>query len=134
MQSAPRLEPFGATEPSSPPIAAVTARPRLWVDRAAGVVVRAGGIVVIVSLVAILVFLIAETSPLFRGADVVPGRALAAGDGSIAALLVEPRLSHLAALDADGRLRAYPLAGGAAELDAALPGGAPRAVRAMPEE
>ena len=58
MQSAPRLEPLGASAPRSPPLAAVTARPRLWADRAAGVVVRAGGILVIVSLVAILVFLI----------------------------------------------------------------------------
>jgi ABC-type uncharacterized transport system permease subunit len=97
MQSAPRLEPFGATAPRSPPLAAVTARQRLWADRAAGVIVRGGGILVIVSLVAILVFLVAETAPLFRGASVSPGRALAAGDGAIAALLVEPRLSHVAA-------------------------------------
>jgi len=134
MESAPRLDPFGATAPRSPPIAAVTARPRLWVDRGAAVVVRAGGILVIVSLVAILVFLVVETSPLFRGADVAPGRALAAGDGSIAALLVEPRLSHLAALDADGHLRVYPLGGGSPELDVTLGGGGARAARAMTEE
>jgi phosphate transport system permease protein len=134
MQSAPRLEPFGASAPRSPPLAAVTARPRLWADRAAGVVVSAGGIAVIVSLVAILVFLVAETAPLFQGARVAPGRALAAGDGSIGALLVEPRLSHVAAADADGHVRVYPLGGGAAELDTAFPGGVPRAIANVPGE
>ena len=134
MQSVPRVEPFGASAPRSPPLAAVTARPRLWADRAAGVVVSAGGIAVILSLVAILVFLVAETAPLFRGATVAPGRALAASDGTIAALFVEPRLSHVAAADADGHVRVYPLGGGPAELETAFAGGAPRAVASVPGE
>jgi phosphate transport system permease protein len=116
MQPAARLEPPAESPPRAPP--AVTSPRRLWTDRAARVVVGAGGIAVIASLVAILVFLVVETAPLLRSARVTSGEALAAGEGGAArAIAIEPRASQLALADADGRVRAYALDGGAPTLD-----------------
>jgi phosphate transport system permease protein len=95
------------------PISAVTARPRLWLDRAAGWVVRAGGLAVVLSLVAILVFLVVQTAPLLRGAQVTTGPVYAAAEHGAGALLVDSYVSQLVALRPDGSARVYPLAGGA---------------------
>jgi phosphate transport system permease protein len=122
MEPALRLDPEPPPR-APPPPRAVTSYWRLWLDRAAGGVVRAGGMLVVASLVAILVFLVIETAPLVRSARVEPEGALATPDLAAGALLVEPRLSQLAAMTADGELRAYPLGGEAVSLD--VPAAAP---------
>ncbi|HTO07348.1 MAG TPA: ABC transporter permease subunit [Myxococcota bacterium] len=101
----------------------MTSRRRLWLDRAAAVVVRAGGILVVASLIAILVFLVLETAPLLRSASVSPLGALATPELAAGALVVEPRMSQLAAMGGDGHLRVYSLDGGETSLD--VPAAAP---------
>ena len=115
------MEPHAEAPPRAPPHAAVTSRARLWVDRAAAGVVRAGGILVVASLVAILVFLVVETEPLFRSARVTPEQALPVPEGPVAAVAVEPGLSHLATAQPDGHVRVFALDGGALALDLAPP-------------
>jgi phosphate transport system permease protein len=130
MEPAPRFDP--RMEPPPPPHEAVTAKPRLWLDRAAGWVVRGGGIGVGLALVAILVFLVVETAPLLRGARVDAGAAVALPDGAPVALAVEERLSQIAAASADGHIRVYDAADGVLQLDVAPGAAAPLAVSGTP--
>ena len=123
MEPAVRLDPRAEPLRAHAPAQAVTSRGRLWLDRAAGLVVRGGGILVVASLIAILVFLVIETSPILRGARVAPLGAVATPEGNAGALVVEPRLSHLAQASADGHVRVYDLESGGLALD--LPPGAP---------
>src|SRR5215468_7507180 len=112
MQPALRHDPSAEAPPTAPPPAqAVTSRQRLWLDRAAAVVVRAGGILVVASLIAILVFLVVETAPLLRSARVAPVGSMATPELTAGALVAEPRLSQLAAMGGDGHLRVYPMDG-----------------------
>src|SRR5262245_29845322 len=118
MEPAVRLEPRAEPPPRAPPPPqAVTSRRRLWLDRAAGRVVRAGGILVVASLIAILVCLVLETAPLFTSARGTPARAIPMPNQSARAFAVEPRASYLAAAGADGHVRVLALATGEIALD-----------------
>jgi len=134
MEPAPRVEPRPESLLGAPPAQAVTSRPRLWADRAAGVVVRAGGIAVGLSLVAILAFLVVETAPLLRGARVEAGKETTLSAGQPAAVAAEERLSQIAGVSADGHVRVYDAADGSVRLDVAPAPSAPLAVAGVPGE
>ena len=132
MEPAPRVETRADLHRS--PGQAVTSRPRLWLDRAAGWVVRAGGIGVGLSLVAILAFLVIETAPLLRAARVAAGTALALPSGQPLALAAEERLSQIAGASADGHVRVYDASTGAVQLDVAPAPDAPLSVTGVSGE
>ena len=87
----------------------VTPKRRLIADRLARWVVSAGGLAIIASILGILVFIVAEVWPLTRPARVQALRPLPLPGPPAGALIADEYRTHVAALGADGKVRAVRL-------------------------
>jgi phosphate transport system permease protein len=105
-----------------------TAPRRLLADRLSRLFIAGGGIAIVASILGILAFIAIEVWPLTRPAEVAPGRVAPLPVTDARAVIADEYRTHAVVLSGDGRVHAFPTAGGEAVAAIDLAGAA------MPEE